>query len=51
MGKDEPVAATAAGADTGTNRTDGNKYTITLQDNSLQLPLEVDAKAVVAVIE
>lgn len=51
MGKDEPVSATAAGAESGTNRTDGNKYTITLQDNSLQLPLEVDSKAITAVIE
>ena len=46
MGKDEPVQATAAGGETGTARTDGNKYTITLQDNSLNLPYEVAASAI-----
>lgn len=41
MGKDEPVQATAASGETGTARADGNKYSITLQDNSLNLPYEI----------
>lgn len=50
MGKDEPVQASAAGGETGTARTDGNRYTITLQDNSLELPYEVDETIIANVI-
>lgn len=42
LGEEEFVSATAAGAETGTNRTDGNKYTITLTDYSSSYPHEVD---------
>jgi len=41
LGKDFPVMASAGGAESGTNFTDGNKYTITLQDNSQDYPYEV----------
>lgn len=41
LGKDMAVMASAGGAETGTNYTDGNKYTITLQDNSMDYPYEV----------
>lgn len=46
LGKDEPVTATAGDALTGTARADRNGYSITLQDNSPELPYEVDAAAV-----
>ena len=41
LGKDMPVMASAGGAESGTNYTDGNRYTITLQDNSKDYPYEV----------
>lgn len=41
LGKDFPVTASAGGAETGTAYTDGNRYTITLQDISYELPFEV----------
>lgn len=43
LGYDEPVNASAGDGLTGTARADANRYTITLQDQSLQLPYEVDA--------
>jgi hypothetical protein len=43
LGKDEPVNASAGDGQTGTNRGDANRYTLTLQDNSLEMPYEVDA--------
>ena len=42
LGKDEPVNASAGDGQTGTARGDANRYTITLQDNSLEMPFEVD---------
>ena len=51
LGYDEPVQASAAAAQTGTARTDGNNYTITLQDTSLTLPYEVDAAAIAGLLE
>ena len=50
LGKDEPVQASAATAQTGTARTDGNNYSITLQDTSLTLPYEVDAAAIATLL-
>lgn len=41
LGKDMPVMASAGGAESGTTYTDGNRYTITLQDNSMDYPYEV----------
>lgn len=41
LGKDMPVMASAGGAETGTVYTDGNRYTITLQDQSKDYPYEV----------
>lgn len=46
LGKDEPVTATAGDGQTGTARGDRNGYSITLQDNSAELPYEVDEKIV-----
>lgn len=51
LGYNEPVQASAATAQTGTNRTDGNNYNITLQDTSLALPYEVDAAAIASLLE
>lgn len=41
LGKDMPVMASAGTAESGTNYTDGNRYTITLQDNSMDYPFEI----------
>lgn len=41
LGKDFPVTASAGGAESGTAYTDGNRYTITLQDISYDFPFEV----------
>ena len=46
LGAEEFVAATAATAQTGTNRTDGNNYTITLTDYSSSYPYEVDPEII-----
>lgn len=43
LGMDEPVRATAGDGLSGTARADRNGYSITLQDNSKELPFEVDA--------
>ena len=51
LGYNEPVQASAATAQTGVARTDGNSYTITLQDTSLTLPYEVDAAAIASLLE
>ena len=40
MGLESPVNATAATAESGQNATDGNKYTITLTDESDTFPFE-----------
>ena len=42
FGYDEPVTAQSATGQTGTARTDRNGYDLTLVDNSLGLPYEVD---------
>lgn len=41
LGKDHPLHLNAGGGETGTARSDRNAYTITLQDDSLELPYEV----------
>ena len=50
LGKEEFVSATAGTAETGTNRQDGNKYTITLTDYSASYPYEVDPTIVAELI-
>lgn len=40
LGKDNPVNATAGTAESGTAATDGNKYTLTLTDESDTFPFE-----------
>lgn len=50
LGKDEAVTATTGTGATGTARTDGNMYSITLQDTSLTYPYEIDATAVAGLI-
>lgn len=50
LGYNEPVQASAATAQTGVARTDGNNYNITLQDTSLTLPYEVDASAIASLL-
>ena len=46
LGKDAPVKATAGDGLTGTARADRNGYSITLQDNSLEMPFEVAASII-----
>lgn len=50
LGYDEPVNASAADGQTGTARSDANRYTITLQDNSKELPIEVSSSVIETVI-
>ena len=50
LGYEEFVSATAGTAETGVNRTDGNRYTITLTDYSSSYPYEVDASIVDALV-
>lgn len=50
LGKDAPVNASASDGQTGTARADANRYTITLQDESLEMPYEVDASIVDALV-
>ncbi len=45
LGRELPVSASAGGAETGTAFTDGNRYTITLQDVSSDFPFEVKTSA------
>lgn len=42
FGLDEPVMTTAYGGESGTAATDANRYTVTLTDTSLYLPIEVE---------
>lgn len=51
LGKDEPVAISAGDGQTGTARADANRYQITLQDNSLEMPFEVLESAITSVVE
>lgn len=46
LGKDEPMSATAGDGQTGTARSDGNRYTLTLQDIAETWPLEISSSAV-----
>lgn len=46
LGMEEFVSATAGTAETGVNRTDGNRYTITLTDYSASYPYEVDSSII-----
>jgi hypothetical protein len=50
LGKDEPVNASASDGQTGTARGDANRYTITLLDESKEMPYEVDASIVEALV-
>lgn len=43
LGRELPVVASAGGAESGTNFTDGNRYTITLQDVGTDFPFEIKA--------
>lgn len=51
LGKDEPVVATAGDGLTGTARGDRNGYSITLQDNSHEMPYEVDESIIAGLLE
>lgn len=50
LGKDEPVTISAADGQTGTARGDANRYTITLQDESQEMPYAVDASIIDALV-
>lgn len=42
LGKDNPVTLSAGGGETGTQKTDLNKYNVSLVDDSMELPYRVD---------
>lgn len=46
LGYDEPVTLGAGDGQTGTARTDLNRYQVTLHDDSAELPYEVDASVI-----
>ena len=50
LGYDEPVNASAGDGQTGTARGDAKRYTITLHDNSKEMPMEVDSTIIAALI-
>lgn len=50
-GRQEGVSASAGTGQTGTARTDGNYYQITLQDVQESFPLEVDADLIETIVE
>lgn len=50
LGKDEPVNASAGDGQTGTARSDANRYTITLEDESLEMPYEVDPTIISGIV-
>ena len=51
LGQEEFVSATSGTAETGTNRTDGNRYQIVLTDYSSSYPYEVDPTIVAGIVE
>lgn len=51
LGQEEFVSATAGTAETGVNRTDGNRYTITLTDYSSSYPYEVDPEIISSLVD
>ena len=51
LGEDEYVSASAGGGNTGTAKGDQNAYTITLKDESLSFPKEIEKSGVMAVVE
>lgn len=51
LGKDEPIVISAGDGLTGTARADRNGYSITLQDNSLEMPYEVDEAAISSIVD
>lgn len=50
FGYNEPVTASAGDGQTGTARTDGNRYTVTLQDNATSWPYMVDPTIITTTI-
>lgn len=51
LGQEEFVSATAGTAETGVNRQDGNRYSITLTDYSASYPYEVDPTIIAGLVE
>ena len=50
LGFDEPVALSAGDGQTGTQRSDANRYTITLEDTSAEMPYEVDDSIISGIV-
>ena len=51
LGQEEFVSATSGTAETGTNRQDGNRYSIVLTDYSSSYPYEVDPTVISGIVE
>ena len=50
LGYDHPLHLNAGGGETGTARGDRNAYTITLQDDSMELPYEVSSSIIAGLL-
>ena len=50
LGKDEPVNASAGDGQTGSAKSDANRYTITLHDESLEMPYEVSSSIIEGIL-
>ena len=50
LGKDEALTPSAADGLSGTARSDRNGYSFTLQDNSLEMPFEVDSDIIAGLL-
>jgi hypothetical protein len=51
LGNDKPLEATAGTGETGTATSDANQYTVTIQDESAELPFEVVDATTIAALE
>lgn len=50
LGYDEAVNASAADGQTGTARGDANRYSVTLEDNSKEMPYEVEESIIAGIL-
>ena len=50
LGFDEPVNASQSDGQTGTARSDANRYTITLEDTSAEMPYEIDDSIISGIV-
>ncbi len=51
LGYDNPVTLSAGDGQTGTARTDANRYSVTLNDESAEMPMEVVSSVIAGIID